>query len=356
MQECEFNLLLINFTAITMTRRQQLEQWLTSQLGVVNICALDAGASFRKYFRVTVPCHTKGEESSYIAMDSPPDIEPALPFILQSDYFAQANIPVPKVIASDKQQGFLLLTDFGTRHLGDALNQQNGQALYRQALVELLKIHQLPPKPLGKVANLDLAFMKQEIDEFQTWFLEGMLKLALTDQQQNVLREMRDHLVETIGQQPRVFIHRDFHSQNIMVLDDSRSTQIGILDFQDAMRGPITYDVASLLRDCYLKLPNDLVLDLVSEYQVLAQEAGLLGSVDFVTFMKWFDYTGMQRHLKAILTFARKYLRDSDEHYLQYIPRTLMYIEEVCDRYQEFALFGEWLRKITREASDLCKQ
>lgn len=323
----------------------QLEQWLDLHLKVLDVRAINSGASFRQYFRVQTP------EATYIAMDSPPEREPCIPFVQQTEYLAQANVPVPTIFAKDEEQGFLLLSDFGINHLDDILDLENVRAIYKQALNQLIKINQLEPKPVGKLHHLDSAFMKQEIAGFQEWFLEGMLEMQLDTQKQTLLQQTTNHLIEVIEHQPTVFIHRDYHSHNIMLIDHSNNIELGILDFQDAMRGPLTYDAVSLLRDCYVDWPQKIVTELALYYKHLAEKNALISEVSDETFMKWFDYTGMQRHLKATLTFARKYLRDHDKNYLHYIPRTLNYVIKTCQRHEALQEFGRWIESITNKAA-----
>ncbi len=302
-------------TAEMNDRRQALLQWLT-QLGYrdIDLAPASADASFRSYLRFA------GDNRSLIVMDAPPQHEDCRPFVEVAAMLRKAGLSAPEVLAQDLARGFLLLTDFGCVDYLSRLDDDSFDALYGDALDALLRMQlrvdarALPP--------YDAAFLEQEMDLFRDWFIERALELRLDDSR---WRRIKQTLIDSALAQPRVFVHRDYHSRNLMVLDEGNP---GILDFQDAMYGPITYDLLSLLRDVYIAWPSARVEKLVRDYHARARDAGLV-EVDSDGFVEWFDLMGVQRHLKVAGIFSRLRIRDGKTRYTRDIPRTLGYLCEV---------------------------
>lgn len=318
----------------TDARKNALEHWLSAvRLGDYSLQALPHDASFRRYFRVQMA------GQSWIAMDAPPPQENCQPYVVIARTLRDLGLSAPAIVAEDISQGFLLLTDFGDATYLKTLTTQNADQLYGYALDALSILQACREVPGAAILTFDQAWMWREWEWHKEWFLIKLLGLPLT----TVERELDDHyrlLIQAIAEQPRVFVHRDYHSGNLMVLPD----MVGILDFQDAFFGPITYDVVSLLRDCYIDWPEHHVNTWALSYRQRLMDAGALpASVDAATFLRWFDWMGVQRHLKALMTFARKHVRDHQSHYLQHIPRTLRYLRAVTSRYPELACLHTFL-------------
>lgn len=308
-----------------MDKRQiALQQWLTNtcQLGNMTLHQLPGDASFRRYFRV------KHEQGILIAMDAPPPRENCVPFVAISHALRAEGLLCPEIFHADLENGFLAITDFGDKQFLQVLNQNNAEQLYLLALESLKTLKNCSNVPGWTLPFFTSDFMYQELLLFQEWFLEKFLKLDLKKADSNLLAKNFLLLAESAAEQPQVFMHRDYHSANLMLLPDDR---VGILDFQDAFIGPVTYDLVSLLRDCYIDWPEDFVNQLALDYL-----QSLHFGVSHHELIRWFDWMGMQRHFKALLTFSRKWLRDQNPHYLQYIPRTLNYIEKTVARYEVF--------------------
>ena len=299
-------------------RSKRLKQWL-DQLGYQNY-SLDRAsedASFRSYLRL------KAADGTFIVMDAPPDKESCEPFIKVAKKLRAAGLSAPEIIASNPDAGFLLLTDFGGDDYLSQLNPATEGMLYAEALAALLVMQtsinadDLPP--------YDEALLNQEMDLFHDWFLVKLQGISLDQQQQANWHSIKQALVENALAQPQVFVHRDYHSRNLMKIDAHNP---GILDFQDAMKGPITYDLVSLLRDCYIAWPPQRVDQLALDYLELAR-ANALVDVGVEQFRHWFNLMGLQRHLKAIGIFSRLNIRDGKPRYLDDIPRTLEYVKQV---------------------------
>jgi len=274
-------------------------------------------ASFRSYLRL------EANGQSLIVMDAPPAQEPCDRFIDVANRLRAAGLNAPEIIASNLQDGFLLLTDFGADDYLSRLDPQSESALYADALAALLAM-QLRAETDG-LPDYDEALLLREMDLFHDWFLGELLGIELDPAQQSLWLQTRQLLVDNALAQPRVFVHRDYHSRNLMVLEQDNP---GILDFQDAVCGPITYDLVSLLRDCYIAWPVERVQQLAIQYFESARDNGLI-DVEGAQFLRWFNLMGVQRHLKAVGIFSRLKIRDGKSRYLNDIPRTLGYIEQV---------------------------
>ncbi|WP_428608540.1 aminoglycoside phosphotransferase family protein [Sedimenticola sp.] len=318
-------------------REQALTCWLTEQVGLREICIEPASddASFRRYFRVTLP-----DGTTRIAMDAPPEREDCAPFLRIAEQLSAVGLHVPEIHAADTELGFILLEDLGSVHYLDRLNDVSADRLYGDALAALAIIQSVGPRQ--GLPTYDTEMLQREMALFPDWLLGRHLGLALSEQEQSALGDVFGLLVASALEQPRVCVHRDYHSRNLLVC---RSPSPGILDFQDAVVGPVTYDLVSLLKDCYVAWPTERVQAWAMGYFELAVQSGILSSADEGRFLRWFDLMGVQRHLKASGIFARLNHRDGKPGYLADIPRTLGYIVEVANRYPELTALGELIER-----------
>jgi len=317
----------------------QLEQWL-QQLSLFKgfgLSPLAGDASFRRYYRL-IPTLT--QEQSYIAMDASLEVSSCQAFVAIAEGLAAQGVNTPKIFAADLQQGFILLSDFGNRLYLNELSTENAATLYRRALDALLEIQSCRQLANWTLPLFDEHFLQSELNEFQNWVLTRYLALTPSPAEKSMLCETFEFLIKSATEQPQVFMHRDYHSANLMVLPNQ---QVGVLDFQDACLGPITYDVVSLLRDCYIDWPEAEVQALLAYYQQQLAEVGV--KLALSDFQQWFDLMGVQRHLKAAFIFARKYLRDQTPRYLQYLPRTFNYVAKVSAQYPQLANLHEYLNE-----------
>lgn len=315
-------------------RYEMLKSWLGGELGSAPFALAPASsdASFRRYWRVT---HAGG---SLIAMDAPPAHEDCGRFADLARRFRAVGLNTPEVHAEDREQGFLLLSDLGDRLYLAQLTADNADALYADALDALAIIQQRGPQE--GLPLYDDAFLRREMALFREWFLERHLGLDLGPDAAALFEAACRLLAESALEQPRVCVHRDFHSRNLMLTERDNP---GVLDFQDAVVGPLTYDLVSLLRDCYVAWPDERVTAWALGYHRRALRLGLLDEVEPERFLRWFDLMGMQRHLKACGIFARLNHRDGKPGYLGDIPRTLGYLRLVAGRYPELADLARWL-------------
>ncbi len=312
-------------------RQQNLLHWLSAVLKREpgHVLPASSDASFRRYWRVS----GSASEPTLIVMDAPPDKEDCRPFVDVASRLVAAGINVPRVLAQDLAQGFLLLTDLGTDLYLGTLSAGNVDALYRDAMDALLKLQtqasasMLPP--------YDRHLLMREMWLFPDWLLTRELQLDLTPIQQQMLERTFQWLADRALEQPIVFVHRDYHSRNLMFLPGASNP--GVLDFQDAVLGPVTYDLVSLLKDCYVQWPLKQTETWAGRYYDCARAAGLLPGISASDFLRWFDLMGVQRHLKASGIFARLWHRDGKRGYLGDIPRTLSYITAIAPRYGELA-------------------
>ncbi len=308
-----------------MERLQALQDWAARQLGgdSLDIAPASADASFRRYFRVTA----KGRD--YIVMDAPPAHEDCRPFIAVARLFGDAGVHVPQVLAQDMDQGFLLLTDLGNTTYLSALNEGTARELYLASNDALIRIQQAS-RP-GVLPEYDRAPLTRELMLFPEWYVAKHLGIAMQDEQRAILDTVFERLLANNLAQPRVYVHRDWHSRNLMVSDPNP----GILDFQDAVYGPITYDLASIYRDAYIQWDEEMQLDWVIRYWEKARAARLPVPEDFGAFWRDFEWMGAQRHIKVLGIFARLYHRDGKDGYLKDMPRVMHYLRKVCERYDE---------------------
>ena len=316
-------------------RIDALESWLAEVLGHpdIRLTTASADASFRRYFRV----HAGGQ--TWIAMDAPPDREDCGQFIKVARLLFSMGLNVPEILQEERQAGFLLLSDLGERLYLDVLEEGTVERLYGDAMAALAVIQACGPCN-GQIPEYDRRLLMDEMGLFRDWLLGRHLGIKPDRQTAAMLEGTFERLADNALEQPRVFVHRDYHSRNLMV---TGANNPGILDFQDAVTGPVTYDLVSLLRDCYIEWPRARIEDWVLGYHELALESGILRSEqeDESRFLRWFDLMGVQRHLKASGIFARLNHRDGKPGYLKDIPRTLGYILDVAERYPELAELRE---------------
>jgi aminoglycoside/choline kinase family phosphotransferase len=314
---------------------QALQEWTAQQLGTtaLSFAPASADASFRRYFRASLPAFDRPDGSAkrrnYIVMDAPPTHEDCGPFIRVAALFAQTGVNVPQVIAQDLTQGFLLLTDLGDATYLSALDHNNARALYLAANDALIRI-QLASRP-GVLPDYDRALLHRELMLFPEWCVGKHLGMTLSEAQTATLDAVFERLLANNLAQPKVWVHRDWHSRNLMVSDPNP----GILDFQDAVYGPITYDLASIYRDAYIEWDEEQSLDWVIRYWEQARAVGLPVREDFADFYRDYEWMGAQRHIKVLGIFARLYHRDGKDGYLKDMPLVMRYLRKVCERYDE---------------------
>jgi N-acetylmuramate 1-kinase len=306
-------------------RKLLLEQWLDSVLAenTFTLSIASADASFRRYFRVHL------ENKNLIAMDAPPDQESCEPFLEIANLFLSCGLNVPKVIAQDLTQGFLLLSDLGDDTYLSKLTADNAPQLYGDAINALIKL-QLASKP-NQLAAYDLVLLNREMQLFPDWYITKHLGIQLDEAQHAILKNTFDVLTKNILSQGQVYVHRDYHSRNLMVCEPNP----GILDFQDAVYGAITYDLVSLLKDAYVGWEEADIIDWVVRYWDAARKAGLPVPADFSEFYRDFEWMGAQRHIKVLGIFARLSHRDGKDGYLNNMPLVMDYLRRVCGRYIE---------------------
>lgn len=316
-------------------RAAAFERWLDSQtipqqLAPASLRPASADASFRRYFRID------SARGSRIIMDAPPDKENCRPFVQVAGLMAQAGLNVPQILAWDEAQGFMLLSDLGGQTMMQVLDQDKAEAnlpLYLKAvdaLVEWQRASQanvLPP--------YDTALLRRELELFPDWYLARHRGVAVEGKLRETLDRMFALIIERNLAWPSVYVHRDFMPRNLMIPGDPAEPRLGVLDFQDAVYGPVTYDIASLMRDAFLTWEEDFVLDLTIRYWQKARVAGLPVGDDFGEFYRGVEWMGLQRHLKVAGIFARLTLRDGKPHYLADAPRFIAYIRATCSRYSE---------------------
>lgn len=296
-------------------------------------------ASFRRYFRVT------HQGKTHIVMDAPPDKEDVHPFIDIARRLESAGVHVPHLFDADLEQGFLLLSDLGSTSYLSALNEQSVVALYGDALDALLKVQ---VAPINDLPYYNRELLHREMELFREWYLGRHLGLPLDRMLTARMETIYEPLIHSALEQPRVFVHRDYHSRNLMVTEENNP---GVIDFQDAVIGPVTYDLVSLLRDCYIDWPRERVEQWTLQYRDMAVDKGIIGAVSDEVFLRWFDLMGVQRHLKATGIFARLNYRDGKPGYMNDIPRTLGYVIEVCSRHDSL----EELKMLLAEIHDMDK-
>jgi aminoglycoside/choline kinase family phosphotransferase len=318
----------------------QLQEWLGTLPGSPvkpeTLRPASADASFRRYFRVD-----GAQEGSYIVMDAPPPQEDVRPFLHVAGVFGEAGVSVPKVFAEDIDRGFLLLSDLGSTTFLSVLSPDASHKLYLDAIDALVLI-QTQSKP-GVLPEYNRELLTRELMLFPEWYIGKHLGVTLSDAQKAELDKVFETLLANNLAQPQVYVHRDYHSRNLMVLPQGNP---GILDFQDAVYGPITYDLVSLLRDAYIQWDEEMVLDWAIRYWERARRAGLPVSHDIDAFYRDFEFMGLQRHLKVLGIFARLYHRDGKDGYLNDLPLVMEYTRKAAGRYKALSPLIKLLNEI----------
>jgi aminoglycoside/choline kinase family phosphotransferase len=318
-------------------RQEMLEKWLISldgfQFDLVTLQPASSDASFRRYFRVALI----GQPKTLIVMDAPIEKEDVAPFVRVAQLLRRAGSNVPEVLAENAEEGFLLLQDFGSTTFLQALESKPDEKdqFYMQAIRDL--VHFQTHTQTSGLPNYSADKLLKEMNLFDDWYVGKHFGTSLTEQEQNWLESIKGMLVQSAMAEPQVFVHRDYHSRNLMLTNpEGNSPQFGILDFQDAVKGPISYDLVSLLRDAYMEWTEEQTLDWTVRYWETARKSGLPVSKDFSDFYRQFDFMGLQRHLKILGIFARLNYRDGKAHYLQDLPVVLRYVRLVAGRYIAF--------------------
>jgi aminoglycoside/choline kinase family phosphotransferase len=321
------------------TRLQALERWIAGLPGpaTLRIAPASADASFRRYFRVTRGGGTQ------IAMDAPPERESLDAWLRVVRILAATGVHVPPVIAVDTEQGFVLIGDLGRHHYLEALEQgADPEPLYADAVDALVRMQSGDPAEAAELPAYDRELLMRELDLFPEWFLSRHLSLSPDAGERATIASAFDWLCDEALAQPVVLVHRDYHSRNLLVRAEGNP---GIVDFQDAVRGPVTYDLVSLLKDCYVVWPKKRLLAWLDRYREGAAAAGIQVGRDRAEFLRWFDRMGLQRHLKVLGIFARLWHRDGKPGYLGDLPRVLDYTLDATAATPELADFDAFLRR-----------
>jgi N-acetylmuramate 1-kinase len=322
-------------------RLMRMVEWLETVVPdpVVWLEPASGDASFRRYFRLNLKDHT------LIAMDAPPESESIRSFIAVSRLFGEAGVHVPKIIDFDTDHGFMVLEDLGATNYLSRLDLDTALPLYRDATDVLRLLQSKLDIETSGLPDYGTELLTRELNLFEEWFLDKRLGIRSSAAEKSLLEDAKRFLVGAVLEQPKVVVHRDFHSRNLMVVERRNP---GVLDFQDAVNGPLTYDLVSLFRDCYIAWPDDRVCRWVKDYCSSLN----LSAIGFEQFYRWFDLTGLQRHLKAVGIFSRLDIRDGKPGYLADIPRTFAYILEVSGRYAELSGFRDFLTTTVAERMD----
>lgn len=307
-----------------MERLQRLRDWVASVLPepVLDLSPASADASFRRYYRVTTAA------GSRVVMDAPPSHEDCGPWLHVARLFRDAGVNTPQVLAENLAEGFLLLSDLGSTTYLTALDEASADRLYRDANAALVKIQQAS-RP-GELPDYDAELLLRELRLFPDWYLTRHLNVPLDEDQTQVLEETFRAVLANNLSQPRVYVHRDWHSRNLMV---TSADNPGIVDFQDAVFGPVTYDLVSIYKDAYIVWDEERVLDWTIRYWEAARRAGLPVHGDFADFYRDFEWMGVQRHIKVLGIFARLFHRDGKDGYLKDMPLVMHYLRRACERY-----------------------
>lgn len=301
----------------------------TTPFASFEVSVASADASFRSYYRL------KTKNESYILMDASLEKESLIPFVSVTKKLHEVYVKAPRIFFEDLQNGYLILEDFGDTKLLDVLDPNNFHQLYKQAIDEIIKMQRANSSDLPPY---DKKFLHFEMDLMQEWYLQKKLSLTLSSSQQSMLEQTLDQISDVVLSQPQnFFVHRDFHSRNIMVKPDG---SLGVIDYQDAMSGALTYDLVSLLKDCYIAFERAEIKKLVLYFRDRANI-----DVDEKTFLKWFDFMGLQRHIKVLGIFSRLDLRDGKEGYLKDIPLTRKYVIDTASRYEETQDLAKFLKE-----------
>jgi hypothetical protein len=319
-------------------RLERLQHWLRSEARwpFTRIAPASADASFRRYFRIWA-----ADGATRVVMDAPPDKEDIAPYLKVSKLLERCRVHVPHVEASDVAAGFVLLEDLGSvSYLSRLDGGADADALYGDALQALLQIQLEGCLAQRELPPYDRAVLAREMALMPEWFCARHLQLELSGEERGLLDATWHFLIQEALRQPVVFVHRDYHSRNLMQLPHGNP---GIIDFQDALAGPCGYDLVSLLKDCYIGWPRARVEGWVRDFRARLIAAGGNGGNDEGEFLRWFDLIGLQRHIKVLGIFARLWYRDGKSGYLKDLPRTLAYVRDAARRYAELQAFARWV-------------
>ncbi|VVN37404.1 N-acetylmuramate/N-acetylglucosamine kinase [Pseudomonas fluorescens] len=331
-------------------RLQQLEVWLDEQLPILfnaqdwgsvppaTLTAASSDASFRRYFR------WEGGGRTFVVMDAPPPQENCKPFVDIAHLLAKSGVNVPKIYAEDLPRGFLLLNDLGRKTYLDVIDEQNADQLFADAIDALLAFQQLPMD--APLPSYDVALLRRELELFPEWYIRRHLGVELDAQQQALWLRVSDRLIDSALAQPKVLVHRDYMPRNLMISEPNP----GVLDFQDAVYGPVTYDITCLFKDAFLSWPQGRVREWQRGYWERAGQAGIPVHADFDDFLRASDLMGVQRHLKVIGIFARICHRDGKPRYLADVPRFFAYIDAVIADRPELSELAELLTSLRQPA------
>ncbi|MFC3117135.1 aminoglycoside phosphotransferase family protein [Cellvibrio fontiphilus] len=320
------------------SRTLALAHWVSQQISSLaatpRLRSLGSDAGFRRYFRFD-------GGQNLLAVDAPPATEDSAQFIAIADFIARQGVRSPRIIAADAKQGFLLVEDFGDQLLFNIVNPDNANNLYQQAMQNLLQLQRSVDNP-ALIPRYDRSLLRRELELFSDWFARQLLAYPLAPNELALLDHTFTLLENLALSQPQVFVHRDYHARNLILCRDG---DLGVIDFQGALWGGITYDLVSLLRDCYLRWPAAQVKDWALSYHQQAIATGLIpADTSPSLFMQWFDWLGLQRHIKVLGIFARLNLRDNKRGYLKDLPLVIRYTLEVADAYPELQDFAAWFR------------
>jgi aminoglycoside/choline kinase family phosphotransferase len=322
----------------SLKRTDFLKDWLSKKLKIdFFISKASSDASFRRYFRV------KTIEGSFIVMDAPPQNESIEAFLKISQILNTINVNVPFIYEVDNVLGFILMQDFGSDTYLDVLNDDNQQLLYSDSIETLIQMQKLVKKDLCQSYTQKILF--DEMSLFVDWYLKRYKKIELTIKENEELLNCFETSSKQVLCPEKFFVHRDYHSRNLM---NQKSNNPGILDFQDALVGPVTYDLVSLLKDAYIEWDEEIVLDHAVRYWEKANTNKLITNLEFSTFYKDFECMGIQRHLKILGIFARLSIRDKKNQYLENIPLGEKYLMDATERYQDFHQLRNFLDKVIK--------
>ncbi|WP_086930927.1 aminoglycoside phosphotransferase family protein [Agarilytica rhodophyticola] len=325
-------------TAVTRSFEDRLKRWVTECLQNMEVIEefqwlpLTGDAGFRFYFRISLP------NTSLIAVYSPPETENNQAFCDIDRFFFQQGIHVPKILAYLEAEGFFLLEDLGEKMYLDHLSDETASSLYGEAFFALLRIQQCPLDE-SILPRYDRDFLLSEMQLFCQWFVAELLGYDINDEEQQLIERTFCVILDSALEQPQVVVHRDYHSRNIVY---GVAGSPGIIDFQGALIGPLTYDVVSLLRDCYIEWPDQQVRSWALAYASLSVDAGIMESVSEERYLRWFDLMGLQRHIKVLGIFARLSIRDDKQAYLKDLPLVIAYVRRIARLYSETSPFADW--------------
>jgi len=334
-------------------RIEQIKHWLSTELqaDIHHFDVASNDASFRRYFRVRFNNNFFGQPvgQSFIVMDAPPEKETIDVFIDMAERLETTGIHVPHLFAINKTAGFIIMSDLGHQAYLPLLAEEPGERadkLYADAMNALVVMQVGMQEQRANIPLYDRQRLQLEMDLLPEWYIKVHCQQMLSESEQSLLSQAMDSLLDSALQQPQVFVHRDYHSRNLMYVAEHNP---GVIDFQDAVIGPITYDLVSLLRDSYIAWPEHRVYQWLEQYRQMLLSEGLLEEDDAQQFIRWFDLMGIQRQLKVVGIFCRLHYRDGKSHYLDDIPQTLDYLLTVCGRYPEFDGLLQLLKRLAQQ-------